>query len=217
MLLMFRCPLTRQPLSTQSNALQKKWGLQTHPSQHRVPQSSTWVRGSLPRAPGCSRSAGIIFHKQTFWMSVHRTSWQRGVCVFLRSTGTKEVRLISLCWTWSQWSPGENRESQVHVQCQLWWASCFIIDNREFTANNPLSVTFDGKEFANKEASQDLELVLSLEMILDTEECEGLFIIARTAIPVWPKEALQTRDLIKPRRMWELVLKRYFDSKYFPF
>ena len=62
-------------------------------------------------------------------------------------------------------------------------------------------MTFDGKDFLNKEASQDLELVLTLEMILDTEECEGLVILARNAIPVWPKESIQARDLIKPQRM----------------
>ena len=61
-------------------------------------------------------------------------------------------------------------------------------------------MTFDGEDVA-KEASQDLELVLTLEMILDMEECKGLVIVARTAIPVWPKETINNRDLSKPQRM----------------
>ena len=64
-------------------------------------------------------------------------------------------------------------------------------------------MTFDGKDVVSKgkEASQDMELVLTLEMILDSEECEGTVILARTAIPVWPKETVQGRDLNKPQRM----------------
>ena len=56
-----------------------------------------------------------------------------------------------------------------------------------------------GKKETAKEAAQDLQLVISLE-VLDASSAQ-MKILARRSLDVWPKEAINTRDLNKPERM----------------
>ena len=95
-------------------------------------------------------------------------------------------------------------------------------ENQKFNLLNLLiSATSTSEGFTCKEASQDLQLILTLEMINQSEisisssdqvstnerpvlsnlECEGLFVLARRSVCVWPKENINSRDLNKKQRM----------------
>ena len=53
--------------------------------------------------------------------------------------------------------------------------------------------------YQNREASQDLTLVLTLESRQNLREpCR---VLARTSLDVWPKKTVNSRDLNKPQRM----------------
>ena len=53
--------------------------------------------------------------------------------------------------------------------------------------------------YHNREASQDLTLVLTLESRQSIRE--PFRVLARTSVDVWPKKTVNSRDLNKPQRM----------------
>ena len=53
--------------------------------------------------------------------------------------------------------------------------------------------------YQNREASQDLTLVLTLESRQSIRE--PFRVLARTSLDVWPKKTVNSRDLNKPQRM----------------
>ena len=53
--------------------------------------------------------------------------------------------------------------------------------------------------YHNREAAQDLTLVLTLESRQNIGE--PFRVVARTNIDVWPKQTVNNRDLNKPQRM----------------
>ena len=58
----------------------------------------------------------------------------------------------------------------------------------------------DKKETA-KEAAQDLQLVITLEVFEVINNKAQMRVLARRSLDVWPKEAINKRDLDKPERM----------------
>ena len=109
------------------------------------------------------------------------------------------------------------------LQANYIWSTCLQRESEpEFWPSVlPISATSTSEGFSCKEASQDLLLILTLEMINQSEinisssdqvstnerpvlsnlECEGLFVLARRSVCVWPKENINSRDLNKKQRM----------------
>ena len=52
-----------------------------------------------------------------------------------------------------------------------------------------------------KEAAQDLQLVITLEVFEVINNKAQMRVLARRSLDVWPKEAINKRDLDKPARM----------------
>ena len=57
------------------------------------------------------------------------------------------------------------------------------------------------KKKTAKEAAQDLHLVITLEVIEVINNRAQMRVLARRSLDVWPKEAINKRDLDKPERM----------------
>lgn len=57
------------------------------------------------------------------------------------------------------------------------------------------------KKETAKEAAQDLQLVITLEVFEVINNKAQMRVLARRSIDVWPKEAINKRDLDKPERM----------------
>ena len=57
------------------------------------------------------------------------------------------------------------------------------------------------KKETAKEAAQDLLLVITLEVVEMINNKPQMRVLARKSLDVWPKEAINKRDLDKPERM----------------
>jgi len=79
-------------------------------------------------------------------------------------------------------------------------ASCVTTTSSEIKASEAKSGEKEKKETA-KEAAQDLLLVITLEVVEMIHNKPQMRVLARKSLDVWPKEAINKRDLDKPERM----------------
>jgi len=79
-------------------------------------------------------------------------------------------------------------------------ASCVTTKGSEIKTSEAKKGEKEKKETA-KEAAQDLQLILSLEVLEVINNKAQMRILARRSLDVWPKEAINPRDLNKPKRM----------------